>query len=454
MRVAIVGTGYVGLVTGACLASIGHDVTCVDRLPDRVDMLNNGQAPFYEPGLSDLVARLTRAGKLKASGDIRSAVRSAEISIIAVGTPDKDGQIDLSQVAAAAADIGSALKASSDYHVVTVKSTVVPGTTDRIVRESVEAASGKKVGLDFGLCMNPETLREGSAIDDFMAADRILIGQYDDRSGAVLMELYKQFDCPKLQLSLRNAEFVKYASNLLLATMVSYSNEIAAMCESMPGTDVDIVMDGVHLDRRLTPVLEGRRVSPGILSYLRAGAGFGGSCLPKDVNALRDFANARGVASPVLDAVVAVNRSRPAYVASLAETLIGSITGKRIAVLGLAFKAGTDDLRDSPALALIRVLLKRGANVVTYDPMCMDGARRIFGKSVAFAEDAGSALVGADLAIMATAWPDFLDLDWDKVAGNMSSPILIDGRNAFRNRPKPSGIRYYAIGRNYASPSA
>jgi len=449
MRIAVIGSGYVGLVTSACLASLGHRVTCVERVTERVDAINNGSVPFHEPQLSQLVREFVSSDGLRATVSLSEAVADAEISIIAVGTPSVEEGIDLSQIAVAAEEIGKALRGTAQYHVVVVKSTVVPGTTDGLVRGTLERNSGKTVGVEIGLCMNPETLREGSAVEDFMSPDRIIIGQFDERSGSTIAKLYEKFDCPKMVMSLRNAEFTKYAANLLLATMVSYSNEIAAMCEATPGSDIDSILDGVHLDRRLSPIVDGKRISPGILSYIRAGAGFGGSCLPKDVNALRVFARERDVRTPLLDAVISVNRSRPDYLVSLAERIVGPLAERSLAVLGLAFKAGTDDLRDSPSLPLIKGLMAAGAKIRVYDPMCMSGARGILGDSVVYSHSAQESVQGCEAAIIATAWREFLDVDWRTAAKKMVRPIIIDARNALRSLHIPPEITYVGIGSCY-----
>ena len=442
MRIAVVGTGYVGLVTGTCLARLGHDITCVDAMPERVDAVSAGRPPFYEPGLAEMLGDVLACGRMCATNRTAEAVASSDMTILAVGTPSRGGEIDLSYLAAAAEEVGKGLRDAVSYHVVVVKSTVVPGTTDTLVREILERACGRQAGW-FGLCMNPEFLREGSAVADFMEPDRIVIGQWDEASGKRLAEVYSAFDCPKIFTSLRNAEMTKYASNALLATLVSFSNEFAALCEATPGTDVEEVLNGLHLDRRLSPMYQDERVVPGILSYLRAGCGFGGSCLPKDVAALREFARKRGVAPRMLDAVAAVNAGRPRQLVRMAGDALGSLRGAEVAVLGLAFKAGTDDLRDSPALAVIRLLQEQGAVVRAYDPLVakLDGLR--------VCASAKEAVSGADAAIVVTAWPEFAAFDWTALSAMMRRPILIDGRNALRHAAIPETATCVAIGRHY-----
>ena len=424
MRVAVVGSGYVGLVTGCCLAEIGHDVVCIDVDPRRVAAIESGEPSFHEPGLPELLRSVVANGKLRASTDVVSNVAASDVTFIAVGTPSRDGDIDLTFVKQAAAQIGEGVRRNPDHHVhvVVVKSTVVPGTTARVVREAL--------GVDCGLAMNPEFLREGSAVSDFQNPDRIVIGQSDERAGQRVAELYRTFDCPKIFTTLANAEMIKYASNALLATLISFSNEIAALCEATPATDVDDVLDTVHLDRRLSPLIDGKRIAPPILAFLRAGCGFGGSCLPKDVTALRAFAEKRGIAAPLLESVLRVNANRPQALVALAEEALGSLRGKTIAILGLAFKAGTDDVRESVALRVIDALRTRGANIRTYDPLVPSDCNSI--------EDA---LRGSDAAIITTAMPELRNVDWKHAA------VVIDGRNALRGVALPREVEYIPIGR-------
>jgi len=446
MRVTVVGTGYVGLVTGACLAHLGHDVTCVDTAPDRVAAVNQGRPPFFEPGLEEILAAAIHAGRLRACDSAAAAVAASDIAMLAVGTPSRQGEIDLSYLSAAAEEVGKGLRDRGGYRVVVVKSTVVPGTTDTLVRGILERASTLRAG-EFGLAMNPEFLREGSAVADFLEPDRIVIGEWDQGSGHVLADLYRSFDCPKVFTTLRNAEMTKYASNALLATLVSFANEFAALCEATPDTDVEEVLTGLFLDRRLSPILRGERVVPGILAYLRAGCGFGGSCLPKDVAALRDFARKRGLTPRLLDAVEAVNTARPLQLVSMTEEALGSLRGASIAVLGLAFKPGTDDLRDSPALAVIAQLRERGAEVRGYDPLISAASSAIPGIQVC--RSAKEALAEADAAIVVTAWPEFAELDWSDLCRKMRRPVLIDGRNALRSAGIPDEMTLVSIGRHF-----
>ncbi|MBM3802749.1 MAG: UDP-glucose/GDP-mannose dehydrogenase family protein [Acidimicrobiia bacterium] len=444
MQVTVVGLGYVGLVTGTCLAKVGHRVRCVDVDSDRVRSVQGGTAPFYEPGIDSLLGEVIRNGALEVSGDLRAALEGSDVSIIAVGTPSDpngSGRIDLSYVKSAARQIGECLRGDDRYHVVVVKSTVVPGTTDTDVRRAVEEGSRRKCG-DIGLCMNPEFLREGAALSDFMNPDRIVIGEFDAKSGAMVAGLYETFQCPIVRTTLRNAELIKYSSNSLLALLISYSNELAGICERTPGTDIDVVIRGLGLDRRLSPAIKGvGRVTPEILSYLRAGIGFGGSCLPKDVSALRAFAKARQAPTDLIDAVLSVNARRSSEIARLLGPAMGN--QREVAVLGLAFKPGTDDLRDSPALALCMALSESGWHVRGYDPKFPSAGAFPYGRLCASLDDAVEL---ADAAVLATAWPEFVQADWRQLASRMRRPLIVDGRNALKEVVWPDFVDYRPIG--------
>lgn len=447
LRVTVVGTGYVGLVTGACLAELGHDVTCIDTATKRVSEVNRGVTPFHEPGLSEIMKRCIGAGRLRASSDTVSSVANGDVTFLAVGTPSTADRIDLSYLSMAAEQVGKGIRESKAYHVVVVKSTVVPYTTDTHVRTLLEKFSGIRAGA-FGLCMNPEFLREGSAVDDFMNPDRIVIGQLDDRSGARVSDLYAPFDCPKLFTTLRNAEMTKYASNALLATLISFSNELSALCEATPETDIEEVLSAIHLDRRFA----GTKDSPAqILTYLRAGSGFGGSCLPKDLTALRHYARQVQVEPTLLDAVAEVNSMRPSHVLARAEQALGQLRGLTVAVIGLAFKPGTDDVRDSPALAIIERLRSKGAVVKAYDPL-IRGLPDCDG--ITLHASAGEALENADAAIIATAWPEFSHWDWRRLCSLMRRPVIVDGRNVLASLDLGPNATYVPIGKHFAPQGA
>jgi UDPglucose 6-dehydrogenase/GDP-mannose 6-dehydrogenase len=475
MIVTIVGTGYVGLVTGACLASQGHTIRCVDVSEERIRLIRNGQAPFYESGLEELLREGLASGRLSATTDLVAALEGSDLSLIAVGTPSKaapaepatglPGQPtqessaaqhpdssptgledpDLSYLEAAAHQIGVQLRNLGRYHVVAVKSTVIPGTTRRVVRKILETASGMKLG-EFGLCMNPEFLREGTAVEDFMNPDRIVIGQADARSGDFLDDLYRSFDCEKLRVGIEEAELTKYASNALLSVVISFGNEIAGLCEATPGTDVETVMEGLYLDRRLSPTVHGTRVRPEILAYMRAGIGFGGSCLPKDVNALRGYGKRHAVPTHLLDAVMTTNANRPARVVKMAEIVLGGLSDKTIALVGVAFKPGTDDLRSSPAISILHALWNRGAQVQAYDPFVSEKAAERAGLNGAYRQTLELAIKDADAALITTADASLRQADWERLSLGMRTPVLIDGRNVLRHVSLPARVRYYPIG--------
>ncbi len=441
MRVAIIGTGYVGLVTGVCLSRIGHDVVCVDRAQSRVDSIARGVSPIHEPGLDEeLVTQLARG--MRVTTDLERAVADSDVTMIAVGTPSRDGAIDLGDVLEAANQIGAALP--ERYATVVVKSTVIPGTTDGPVRDALEAASGQRAGTDFGLGMNPEFLTEGRAIEDFMHPDRIVIGADDDRSRTVLRELYAAFErVSMLECSTRTAEMTKYASNALLATAISFSNELANLAEAIGGIDLEDVMEGVHASRYLTVLDPTASTRPELVSFLRAGCGFGGSCLPKDVSALVAAGEALDQPMPLLRSVLDVNALRSERMLRLLERHVPELTGARLAVLGLAFKPDTGDIRESPAIPLVRRLLERGASVVAHDPtVTKDSLAGLGLEALDVTSDLEGALDGAAAVLLVTSWSDYRALP--SLLAGPDAPPLIDGRRFVR----PDEVAQYAgIGR-------
>lgn len=447
VRISVIGTGYVGLVSGACLADRGHNVTCVDVRPEVVHEINAGRPPIHERGLDDLLRTVRQNGTLSATTDTHSAIHESEATLICVGTPTVNGQMELSQIITAAETIGEALASKRGYHVVAVKSTVLPGTTEGPVKEAIERRSGKKVGDGWGLCMNPEFLREGKAVEDFRSPDRVVIGATDQKAADVFIEMYSSFNCPRLITSPRTAEMIKYVSNSLLATMISFSNEIGNLCSAIPGVDAREVWKGVHLDRRLTPI-EGQSGGPaGVTEYLWHGLGFGGSCFPKDVAALRGFGRLLKESTRILDAVLQINEEQPLRIVSLLEKEM-SLAGKRIAVLGLAFKAGTDDLRESPALPLIAALLQKGAAVVAHDPIAMPLAmRRADFASVGLMDSWMTALQDSDACCIVTAWPEYQAIHPAEFAKRMRQALLVDGRGIFDPRAMAaSGVTWRGVG--------
>ena len=440
MRISIIGTGYVGLVSGVCLADRGNQVVCVDLDSAKVAMIQQATAPIHEAGLPDLLAR-NCGTRLSATTDLRAAVLGSELTLIAVGTPYVGERIDLTQIRSAATAIGEALRDKPGYHVVVVKSTVVPGTTRDVVLPLLEASSGKKAGVDFGVGMNPEFLREGNAVVDFLAPDRIVVGGIDERSQDEIAAMYASFPTVDvLRTTTETAEMIKYAGNALLATLISFSNEIGNLCETV-GIDVLDVMRGVHLDRRVVPILpDGARVRPGLVEYLAAGCGYGGSCFPKDIRALIAHGRSLGEPMHLLGAVAEINHRQPSRVTDIVVRGLGldglaGLAGVQVAVLGLAFKPGTDDTRESPALTVIDELVSAGAVVRAFDPIARVEDPRM--DQVATLEDA---VAGAAVVVVMTSWPEFLQLH--TVLGAGDPPLVVDARRVLepRNYPLYAGI--------------
>jgi UDPglucose 6-dehydrogenase len=444
MRISVIGTGYVGLVSGVCLAEVGHHVICVDIDEAKIESINNGNPPIYEKDLCELLQK--NIGKsLRATSDLQCAVADTEVSIIAVGTPFDGEVIDLSYVKTVASEIGHALRSKTDYHVVIVKSTVVPGTTDRVILPIIESASGKKAGKDFGVGMNPEFLREGEAIGDFMNPDRIVLGGLDDKTRSVMESIYEPFrGVDVVKTNNTTAEMIKYAANSLLATMISFSNEIGNLCATLGGIDVVEVMQGVHKDKRLSPIQQdGTRIRPGMLSYLEAGCGFGGSCFPKDVKALLSHGKQAGYTMSLLNSVIEINKKQPERVLALLNKHFPDCNGLRIAILGLAFKPGTDDMRESPAIPIVEILQKNGATLNAYDPVAGTEAKKIFGNhNILYYDNLADTIRDVDVIVLLTRWDEF-----KKVPGMIKDldpqPLFIDGRRMLN---KNDFQRYEGIG--------
>ncbi len=450
MKVSVAGTGYVGLVSGVCLADKGHDVCCVDTDEGKVARINNAEAPIYEVGLDRLLADNVGTS-LSATTDLRSAVVNSDVTLIAVGTPFDGAEIDVSYIEAVSRQIGQALREKSTYHVVIVKSTVVPGTTDSVVVPILEAESGKVVGEDFGVGMNPEFLREGEAISDFMNPDRIVLGGFDERTRDVMAELYKPFKgVDVVTTNNKTAEMIKYASNSLLATLISFSNEIANLCTTIGDIDAVDVMHGVHLDKRFSPIVEdGSRVRPASVTYLEAGCGFGGSCFPKDVKALIAHGEKHGSPMRLLDSVIEVNNHQPQQMLKMLSKHFDSFDGLTVAMMGLAFKPGTDDMRESPAIPIVEALRAAGATIRAYDPVARSEAEKLFGSdNIVYCDTMKQALVEvgsseeADAVLLLTSWPQFVELP-TLLEMLDTPPVLIDGRRMIN---KQDVDRYEGIG--------
>lgn len=443
MKVSIVGTGYVGLVTGACLADCGHDVICIDVDPRKVDAINSARAPIHEAGLPELLQR--NAGhRLRASTELAAAVAVTELTFIAVGTPAAGGKIDLQYVEAAASEIGAALRHKPDYHTVIVKSTVIPGTTVGVVQRALEEGSGREAGKGFGLGMNPEFLTEGSAVADFSQPDRLVLGGIDVRTHEVLRKLYSTFDpgVPRITTNPTTAEMIKYASNAVLATMISFSNEIARLCTAVGGVDAIEVMRGVHQASYFTTRRGEERITAGIATFLEPGCGFGGSCLPKDVTALIGQGLEKGMRLSLLQSVLDVNRSQADEMMRLIARHVGSLKDVPVAVLGIAFKPDTDDVRESPAFPLIRKLKAQGARLMAYDPVAHPSEHPDLA-GVKLVGSLRDAVADAQVVVLITRWSEFSQLG-TLLRSLGKQPLVVDGRRML----EPSLFEHYeGIGR-------
>ena len=435
MKIAMIGTGYVGLVSGVCFSDFGHDVICVDKDPHKIDLLRNGEVPIYEPGLDQLMAKNVEAGRLTFSGDLAAAVDGADAVFIAVGTPTRrgDGHADLSYVMAAAEEIAQAM---TGYTVVVTKSTVPVGA-NRQVKQTIAKANP---AADFDVASNPEFLREGAAIDDFMRPDRIVVGVQNDRATNVMTEIYRPLylrDFPILTTDLESAEMIKYASNAFLAAKITFINEIAALCERT-GADVKLVSQGMGLDGRI-----GNK-------FLHAGPGYGGSCFPKDTRALARIGQDNGLPMQITETVIKVNDEiRRRMVEKVTGLLDGKVAGKTIAVLGVTFKPNTDDMREAPSLTIIPALIGAGAKVRAVDPQAHREATDLL-PGVNWVEDAYKAAQNADALVILTEWNEFRALDLKRLARRMSYPALADLRNIYSVRDaKRAGFeRYVSVGRS------
>jgi len=433
MKIAMIGTGYVGLVSGACFAEFGPDVTCVDLDAGKIERLRNGQIPIYEPGLDELVVKGMKAGRLSFTTDLAAAVAEADAVFIAVGTPSRrgDGHADLRYVEAAAADIARAM---TGYTVVVTKSTVPVGTGRRVAK----IIRDTNPNADFDMASNPEFLREGSAIGDFMRPDRVVIGAESDRARSVMQSLYRPLyiaETPIVMTTLETAELTKYAANAFLATKITFINEIADLCEKV-GANVQDVARGMGLDGRI-----GKK-------FLHPGPGYGGSCFPKDTIALVRTAQEYGSPARIVETVVQVNDTRKGAMASrVIAAAGGNLRGKTVGVLGVAFKPNTDDMRDAPSLAIVPALQDAGAKVRAFDPAAMHEAQSLL-PGVTWCTDAYDVAQGADVLVLITEWNEFRALDLARVSAAMASPVLVDLRNVYRpDEVRAAGFQYSSIGR-------
>jgi UDPglucose 6-dehydrogenase len=434
MKICVLGSGYVGLVTSTCFAEEGHEVYCIDIDPKKVELINEGKPPIFEPGLEGLLTKNVERGNLKAflAKDFYSRKIHTDISFVCVPTPSKeDGSIDLKFIEVAAKDLGLYLKSLEGYHVVTIKSTVVPGTTGDIVKPILEKYSGKVAGKDFGICMNPEFLREGSAIKDFMNTDKIVIGSIDEKSGNVLEKVYEKWDAkiPRIRTNLRTAEMIKYAQNAFLATKISFINEIANICQKV-GVDAKDVAYAIGLDPRISP------------HFLMFGVGYGGSCFPKDVKALIATSKAHGYEPKILESVIEVNKNQPFQ----ALRMVDDLKGKTVSILGLSFKPGTDDIREAPSIKLIRELKKHNVSIKAFDPKASENMKKIF-PDIDYVSSPIECLQGSDVCFILTEWKEIKELRPKDFINSMRTPFIVDGRRVFDpNDMKKHGLVYRAIG--------
>ncbi len=433
MKIAVIGAGYVGLVTAACFAEFGNEVVCVDKVKEKVEMLSEGKIPFYEPGLEELVKRNLGEERLFFTQDIDSAIRDSLVIFIAVGTPPRgDGSADLTYVEEVANKIAENL---NEYKVIVTKSTVPVGT-GYWIKEIIER--NKKSNVSFDVASNPEFLREGSAVYDFMHPDRVVIGTESDSARAILRDLYRPLylrDTPFVFTDIKTAELIKYASNSYLAMRISFINEMAILCDKV-GADVHVVAKAMGLDGRIGP------------KFLHPGPGFGGSCFPKDTKALLKIAENYGHDFKLVKATVEVNERQKEYAFLKVKEMLGGVEGKTVAVLGLSFKPNTDDIREAPSLHIIGRLLEEGAKVRVYDPAAMENVRRVYGDRLFYAKNAYDAAEGAEAVVVVTEWNQFRNMNLDKLKGKMKGDVLVDLRNIFEpEKAKALGFKYTGMGR-------
>lgn len=438
-RVSVVGTGYVGLATAVGFARKGYQVTISTHDPEKAVLINKGIPTFHEPQLEENLQKVIDNKSLKCALDVEETILNTDFTFIATGTPSQlDGSINLQYVEKSAGEIGEALKKKKNYHLIVVKSTVVPGTTEKTVKPIIERHSGERCGVDFGLCMNPEFLRQGSAIHDTLNPDRVVIGEFDQKSGEILEAFYRDFYeekmPPIIRTNLPTAELIKYANNAFLATKISFINTIANICQKTRGVDVAVVAKATGLDKRIGPL------------FLNAGLGYGGSCFPKDVKALIAYSKALGYNPELLEAVENVNENQPYNAIQLCKHFFGDLKGKRIAILGLSFKPNTDDMREARSILIINQLLKEGANITAYDPAAIPNARTIFKNKIEYASSTIECLKKADCCILATEWDEFKKLTAEDFIQHMYQPILIDGRRIYNPREFSKKLKFAAIG--------
>jgi UDPglucose 6-dehydrogenase len=426
MKISVIGAGYVGLVTAAALASKGHDVIVVDTDKTKVSMVNRKKSPIFEEGLDDMLSSCIESNRLRATGDYKE-ILATDITLICVGTPSNpDGSMNLSHIKESARDIGKILGAKSKRHTVVVRSTVVPGTTKGIIIPALEQYSGKKAHVDFDVAVNPEFLQEGRALHGFFNPDRIIIGEEEPRAGDMVEKLYKGISAPVIRMGITTAEMIKFTSNAFLATKISFINDIGNICRRL-GIDVYDVVKGVGVDYRIGE------------HFLSAGIGFGGSCLPKDVKALVHSSRNLGYQPRLLESVLEVNKNQILNMLQMVEEKLGNLKGKTICVLGLAFKPDTDDVRNAPALEVIRLLIEKGASVKAYDPLAVPNAKKVLPEKVKYCRDAKEAVSDCDCVLVITEWDEFKDESLYR------GKVVFDGRRVLEPRETRTFCDYHGI---------
>jgi len=442
--ISILGTGFIGLCSAACFADKDIKVLASTHNAKKAQMINDGIAPFFEANLQEMMDNIknTKPELLQCITDPIKAVLDTDISMITQGTPMReDKSIDLSYIESTAREIGEALKQKDRYHLVVVRSTVVPGTTRNLVNKTINNISGKEPGKDYGLCMQPEFLAEGRSIEDTLHPDRIVIGEFDEKSGMMLQEFYEYFygkhlkNCPILRMNLESAELVKYGNNCLLSTKISYANEFANFAELVPNVDIVQVMKGVGFDYRINP------------RFLGAGVGFGGSCFHKDVNAIKAWSKSKGYTSRLLEAVLGINDDQAIHIVDIAEELAGKLAGKKVTLLGLAFKPGTDDMREAASIRVVNELIKRNVtNIVGYDPKAHKTAEEELGDKIKYADTIEEALKESECALVITDWDEFKKLKPEDFKKHMKTPNLVDGRRIYDYQEFNRALPFRAIG--------
>jgi len=437
--ISIVGTGYVGLSTAVGFATKGCKVIALTHNQEKAELINKGIPPFYEHGLKESLQKVVGNGYLKCTLNREEAILNTDVTFIATATPSQpNGSINLQHIKNSSREVAEILNKKDAYHLVVVKSTVIPGTTLNIVKPILEKHSNKKCGTNFGLCMNPEFLREGSALHDTLNPDRIIIGEYDKKSGDTLESLYRDFygekTPPIIRTNLPTAELIKYANNAFLATKISFINTIANICQKVSETDVTIIAKAIGLDKRINS------------QFLNAGLGYGGSCFPKDIKALIAFSKNLGYNPPLLKAIQQTNQAQPQQAIKLVKKHLGTLKNKRIAILGLSFKPNTDDMREARSIPIINQLLKQGAKITAYDPAAIPNAKTIFKNKIKYTSSAIQCLKDSDCCILVTEWDIFKKLTPEDFTKNMKQPILIDGRRIYNPKQFSQKLKFEAIG--------